>query len=186
MGSTNNDGHRAGRSGGHSHHSAKGKHHARPDTLAVGEAGLNDDFMELHDEEDDVVETFGWQSPAHILDIIERYSTRDVRLQKVIQQDNDMRDSLIYQKRKKEDLTVQLQRTAAKHDLLASARQVYQEVDMKDAALASARKECDECREREQRLRQNIESISRAFPRFLTKITKIVHPIPTIDQVSVC
>jgi hypothetical protein len=105
-----------------------------------------------------------------------------MRLQRVLQQDAEMRDSLVSQRRRKDDLSAQLAKTAAKHNLLASSRQVYQEVDMKDAALSSARKECNECKERESRLRQNIESISRAFPRFLTKITKIVHPIPTLDQ----
>jgi chromosome segregation ATPase len=118
-----------------------------------------------------------------VLDIIERYTSREQRLQRVLQQDADMRDALIAQKRRKDDLSGQLAKTAAKLNTLASSRQVYQEVDMKDAALSSARKECNECRERESRLRQNIESISRSFPRFLTKVTKIVHPIPTLDQV---
>ena len=153
--------------------------------LAIIYAGFTGEGDDNVDEEpvDDIEELFRWQSTMQINDVIERYTTRDLRLQKVIQQDADMRDSLIFQKRKRDDLTTQLARTAAKHNLLASSRQVYQEVDMKDAALTSARKECEECQEREKRLRQNIESIGRAFPRFLTKITRVVHPIPTIDQV---
>lgn len=116
-------------------------------------------------------------------ELIDRYRSRTARISKLEGLDVDLRDALVTQKKQKEVLSEHLLRTAAKHQLLASSRQVYQEVDMKDAALNSARKECDECRDREHRLRINIEAIRRAFPRFLTKITKHVHPVPTIDQV---
>lgn len=115
---------------------------------------------------------------------MERFSTKDSRLQKIVQQEADLREALVVQHRRKEELSEQLVQTATKHQQLASSRQVYQEVDMKDAALASARKECEECKEREHRLRLNIESLTRAFPRFLTKITRVIHPIPTLDQVN--
>lgn len=54
---------------------------------------------------------------------------------------------------------------------------------MKDAALAAARKECEECKDREARLRNSMESLKRAFPRLLTKVTREVHPVPSFEQV---
>ena len=64
---------------------------------------------------------------------------------------------------------------------------MYQEVDMKDAALASARKEGDEFQEKDYRLRKNIEALRRSIPRFLQKIvdgglnSSDCKPVP-IDQ----
>jgi hypothetical protein len=117
-----------------------------------------------------------------IQEIIERYKSRSTRMEKLNDLDEDLREYLTNQKEKKILLTGQLEQTAARHQQLASSRQVYQEVDMKDTALAVARKECDECKEREFRLKKHLESLKRSFPRFLTKITKMTHPIPSDDQ----
>lgn len=117
-----------------------------------------------------------------IKEMIERYKTRHIRIEKLDTLAKELRDQIQLQKNKKEDLTQQLHVTAAKYQQLASSRQLYQEVDMKDTALANARKEFDECKEKEYKLRNNIESVKRAFPRFLTKITKTPHPVPSDDQ----
>jgi hypothetical protein len=88
---------------------------------------------------------------------------------------------------KKESLDRLLDKSQEKLQLLASNRQIYQEVDMKDAALATARKESAECFEREHRLKNNIEALRRAIPRFLTKVNKNVRPqnVPlSIDQLG--
>ncbi len=55
---------------------------------------------------------------------------------------------------------------------------------MKDAALNAARKESEVCKEREHQLNIHIESLKKAIPRFLTKLTKLYHPIPSTDQVA--
>jgi hypothetical protein len=59
---------------------------------------------------------------------------------------------------------------------------------MKDAALTSARKEGDDCRERDQRLRKGIEGLRRSIPRFLQKVNRNLIPDGgkpvTVDQVS--
>ena len=117
-----------------------------------------------------------------IKEMIERYKSRHIRVEKLDTLAKELRDQIQLQKNKKEDLTQQLHVTAAKYQQLASSRQLYQEVDMKDTALANARKEFDECKEKEYKLRNNIESVKRAFPRFLTKITKTSHPVPSDDQ----
>lgn len=58
---------------------------------------------------------------------------------------------------------------------------------MKDAALSTARKEGDDCRERDQRLRKGIEGLRRSIPRFLQKVNKDLIPDGgkpvTVDQV---
>ena len=119
-----------------------------------------------------------------IKELIERYRSREARLQKLEQLNADLKANVINLKEKNADITSNLTRTATKYQQLASSRQVYQEVDMKDAALTAARKECDDCQEREHRLRINIESIKRTLPRLLSKLTKQPNGIPTADQVS--
>ena len=117
--------------------------------------------------------------------MIERYRTRDARLHKLESLNNELKTKISDLKEKNSDITSNLHRTATKYQQLASSRQVYQEVDMKDAALTAARKECDDCQEREHNLRLNIESIRRALPRLLTKLTKQSHHIPTPEQVII-
>ncbi len=87
-------------------------------------------------------------------------------------------------KAKKSEIEGELSKANDKLKLLASNRQIYQEVELKDAALSTARKELDECKEKNHRLKLNIESLRRSFPRFLTKVTKVSHPVPTLEQVS--
>lgn len=123
-------------------------------------------------------------NPQQVREMVDRYKSRGARLEKLEQLEKELQDSISLQKEKKEDLTNRLMTCATKHNQLASSRQVYQEVDMKDAALATARKEFDECKEREHRLRINLESLKRALPRFLTKMTKSPHEMPTDEHLS--
>lgn len=118
----------------------------------------------------------------NIKSIIERYRSRQARLEKMQQFNSELKAEIIRQNVLHKELTERLEASAASQEILSSSRQVYQEVDMKDTALASARKECEECRRKEYRLRVNIESLKRGLPRFLTKVTKVVHPIPTVEQ----
>jgi hypothetical protein len=101
---------------------------------------------------------------------------------------SDLNLQIKEQKNKKINYENLLEKSNQKLQLLASNRQIYQEVDMKDAALTSARKEGDDCREREQRLRKGIEGLRRSIPRFLQKVNKDLIPEGgkpvTVDQVS--
>lgn len=101
---------------------------------------------------------------------------------------SDLNSQIKEQKNKKISYEDLLEKSNQKLQLLASNRQMYQEVDMKDAALTSARKEGDDCREREQRLRKGIEGLRRSLPRFLQKVNKELIPDGgkpvTVDQVS--
>lgn len=97
--------------------------------------------------------------------------------------ETEFRSNLALQNQRLQENIEKLNKANAKYQQIASTRQIYQEVDMKDSALASARKECDSCREREYRLRQQIESLKRSIPRFLTKLTKVQHPVPSVEQV---
>ncbi len=58
-------------------------------------------------------------------------------------------------------------------------------MDLKDATLANTSKECDEAKEKDFRLRLNLEEMKQSVPRFLTKVTKVVHPKPNETQVSI-
>ena len=80
------------------------------------------------------------------------------------------------------DLMEKLEKSLVSNEILSSNRAMYHDVDMIAKSLATARKECDECRRKEYTLRVNIESLKRCLPRFLTKVTKVVHPIPTVEQ----
>lgn len=121
-----------------------------------------------------------------ISEIVDRYNSKSSRIDKLNQVQRDLKDQLNAQKAKKLKLETLLEKSAQKLQLLASNRQVYQEVEMKDAALNTARKEGDDCREREYRLRKSIEGLRRAVPRFLQKVNKDLVPEGggpiTVDQ----
>jgi flagellar biosynthesis/type III secretory pathway chaperone len=109
-------------------------------------------------------------------------------MDKLSQVQADLKNQLKAQRLKNNQLTELLEKSRDKLQLLASNRQMYQEVDMKDAALATARKEGDDCRDRDQRLRKSIEGLRRAAPRFLQKVNKGLIPDGgkpvTVDQVQ--
>ena len=127
-------------------------------------------------------------SNAQISEIVERYSTQQSRIERLDQVQRDLKDQLSAQRAKKAKLEMLLEKSQQKLQLLASNRQVYQEVEMKDAALSTARKEGDDCREREYRLRKSIEALRRAVPRFLLKVNRDLVPEGggpvTVDQVG--
>ena len=87
-----------------------------------------------------------------------------------MQVQSDLKDNITKERTKQIQIESLLERSRTKVLLLASNRQMYQEVDMKDAALASARKEGDDFQEKDYRLKKNIESLRRSIPRFLQKI----------------
>ena len=120
--------------------------------------------------------------PDQVKEMIERYKTRDGRLERLEQIARELQEQISVQRCRAGELSEQMLRADARHEQLSSNRQVYQEVDMKDAALAAARKEHDDCKEREHRLRHCIEAIKQAVPRFLSKITKSVHNVVTDEQ----
>jgi len=117
-----------------------------------------------------------------VSEIVNRYKSRSMRLEKLEEVDTELRDHMEMQKVRQTQLKEQLQIVALKLEQLSSGRQLYQEVDMKDNVLAAARKEFDEHKEREYRLRVNMASLKRALPRLLTKITKSYAPVPTDEQ----
>lgn len=57
-------------------------------------------------------------------------------------------------------------------------------MEEQDLALHAARKEYDDWSERDHRLNLNIETLRRALPRLLTKVTKITHPVPSVEQLQ--
>mmetsp|Transcript_14047 Transcript_14047/g.21000 ORF Transcript_14047/g.21000 Transcript_14047/m.21000 type:complete len:617 (-) Transcript_14047:179-2029(-) len=111
-----------------------------------------------------------------IEDIVTSYNSKSSRIERLNQVQADLKEQLANHKSKKQSIEDLLERSQRKLQMLASNRQMYQEVDMKDAALTSARKEGDDCRERDQRMRKGVESLRRAVPRFLQKVNKDLIP----------
>lgn len=105
-------------------------------------------------------------------------------MEKLTQLDQELRTSLSAQQKKKLELSEHLSQTQFKIQQLASSRQIYQEVDLKDSTLAATSKQCEEAKERDFRIKLNIEELKQSIPRFLTKVTKVIHPKPTENQVS--
>ena len=123
-------------------------------------------------------------SVAQVREMVQRYNSRGSRLDRLQQLEAASKESVEFERSKRAGLQEQLEAVRDKVRALASSRQVYQEVEEKAKALAVARKMCDECRERDVRLKANLESIKRAVPRFLSKITKSVVPVPSMENVS--
>lgn len=115
---------------------------------------------------------------------MQRYQSQAPRTERLQQLDQELRVNVISQQKKKQELSEHLAQTQFKIQQLASSRQIYQEVDLKDSTLAATSKECEESKERDFRLRLSIEELKQSIPRFLTKVTKVVHPKPNENQVS--
>lgn len=65
----------------------------------------------------------------------------------------------------------------------ASNRDVYQELEAKQEALSSLRKEQEDCRQREHLGKRNFEALCRCIPRLLMKLNKMHTEDVTIDKV---
>lgn len=110
--------------------------------------------------------------------------SQSARMERLRQLDTELRSTIILQQKKKNELSEHLAHTVFRIQQLASSRQIYQEVDLKDSALSIASKECEEYKDKEFRLKLSIESLKQSIPRFLMKVTKVSHPKPTENQVS--
>lgn len=117
-----------------------------------------------------------------IRDMVQRYASHSARMERLKQLDQELKSSIVVQQKKKTEFSDHLTRTLYRIQQLASSRQVYQEVDLKDFALASTVKECDDCKERDFRLRLSIESLKQSIPRFLSKVTKETYTLPSEMQ----
>jgi predicted RNase H-like nuclease (RuvC/YqgF family) len=120
-----------------------------------------------------------------IREAIQRYSSQSNRVERLQQQEIELKQNMLLQQKKKQEFTEHLSQTMMKIQQLASSRQIYQEVDLKDHALATASKEFEEAKERDFRLKLHLESMKHSIPRFLTKVTKSFHPKPTENQVNI-
>jgi len=117
-----------------------------------------------------------------IKDMVQRYLTQEARMERLKLLDIELKASIVAQQERKREFSEHLSHTLFRIQQLASSRQIYQEVDIKDSALAMTSKECDESKERDFRLRLNIASLRQTVPRLLTKVTKEDQAIPTETQ----
>eukprot|EP01031_Cornospumella_fuschlensis_P034433 gene34433-41675_t len=141
---------------------------------------LDDDFL----NEDELQTLAKNMNAAQLREAVQRYQSQASRIEKLTQQDQELRSNITLQIKKKNELTEHLTQTQFKIQQLASARQIYQEVDLKDSALAATSKACEEAKEKDFRLRLSIEELKQSIPRFLTKVTKVAHPKPNENQLG--
>lgn len=118
-------------------------------------------------------------SVDQIEEMVERFRTRTFRMEKLEHLETDLKNNISRQMERKRELESKLEICNNKVSALASQRQVYQEVDHKAHALSSVRKECEEYKDKDYRLRVNLDSLKRSVPRLLAKLTKITHPVPS-------
>lgn len=118
-----------------------------------------------------------------IREALQRFQSQGPRVERLQLLDQELRNNVLSQQKKKQELSDHLAQTQFKIQQLASNRQIYQEVDMKDSALAATSKECEEAKDRDFRLKLSIEELKQSIPRFLTKVTKVMHPKPNENQV---
>ena len=119
---------------------------------------------------------------AEIEEMVDRYSSRDSRLQKLNQLEVDLKETVAGQKTKKLQLSEEIVQARQKVAQLASTRQVYQDVENQTRSLNAVKKEYEECKEKDYRLKVNLVTLKRSIPRLLSKLTKVAHPVPTDMQ----
>ena len=122
----------------------------------------------------------------NIKEIIDRYRSKQARCAKLTAFAAELDEQLSLRQEQNKSLSERLEKSLVTNEILSSNRAMYQDVEMIDKALATARKECEDCKNREYTLRANVGSLKRGFPRFLTKLTKVLHPVPANDQLADC
>jgi len=126
-------------------------------------------------------------SVQKVREMVDRYMTRESRMDKLAKLESDLRDKIASERHRKTELQERIDDIRAKHHAIASSRtKMYKDMDEMANAQWKAKKACDEANEREHRLRGGIESIKRAIPRFLSKLTKAFVPVPGVEDVSLC
>jgi hypothetical protein len=158
---------------------------SRPRTTSAGGLDDDDDFdFDFDEPTDSPRKQAKRMNMQQVEELIERYKGRGVRMEKLTQLERDLNDNIGAQKDRRKELEQRLQSTKPEIEQLASSRQVYQEVDNKATALAAIRKQSESYKEKEYRLRVNLDALKRAVPRLLSKMTKIQHPVPNDNQLS--
>lgn len=122
----------------------------------------------------------------NIKQIIERYRSKQMRCSKLTAFASELDEQLALRQEQNKSLSEKLEKSLVTNEILSSNRAMYQDIEMIDKALATARKECEDCKNKEYKLRANVGSLKRGFPRFLTKLTKVMHPVPANDQLADC
>jgi len=119
---------------------------------------------------------------ASIKEMKSRHDSKELRKQKLETMENDLSSNKDAMKERKATLEKELEKAIGRFDRLASNRQVYKEMDEQEIAIHNARKECDEWSIRDHNFNVSIDMLRSSLPRLLTKITRIQHPTPALEQ----
>ncbi|CBN79110.1 Neurofilament triplet L protein, putative [Ectocarpus siliculosus] len=114
---------------------------------------------------------------AGVDDIIERYQMRagknqqlHLMAEEIRQRIESLRKENHQQRQWRDDLHRRQEATSGNRDM-------YQEVDLIDIALGSARKQCDDAKERANRLSVTVDRLRDALSRFMSKVDSKTHPV---------
>ena len=113
-----------------------------------------------------------------------RYDSKEQRREKLEDMEYDLTKHKDDMMERKVLLEQQLARVVERLNRIASNRQVYKDLEEQELAIHNARKECDEWSHKDHNFTLSIDMLKTAIPRLLTKITRIKHPIPELDQLS--
>ncbi|CAM9203014.1 unnamed protein product, partial [Ectocarpus fasciculatus] len=114
---------------------------------------------------------------AGVDDIIERYQMRagknqqlHLMAEEIRQRIESLRKENHHQRQWRDDLHRRQEATSGNRDM-------YQEVDLIDIALGSARKQSDDAKERANRLSVTVDRLRDALSRFMSKVDSKTHPV---------
>ena len=144
---------------------------------------LNKEQVKSSSPHDDINRMLTILAHLQMMEAIDRYNHRKSRVEKLTNLQNEFRERIKNLKAKKIELEDHVQKAAQSHSALASNRQLYQEVDSKDNALNTVKRDCLACKNKDEKLQDSLDSLRRFIPRLLGKITKVNQPVPTPDQV---
>ncbi|CAM9265222.1 unnamed protein product [Phaeothamnion confervicola] len=115
-------------------------------------------------------------------DIIARYLSRAQKNQQLHVMAEDIRQRIDLLRREDQQHHQLLEDLRAVTEASSVNRDMYQEVDLVDVALTSARKQCDDAQQRADRLSLTVDRLRDALARFMSRIDNKPHPTASNEK----
>eukprot|EP00752_Nemacystus_decipiens_P014297 g12717.t1 len=110
-------------------------------------------------------------------DIIDRYQMRAGKNQQLHLMAEEIRQRIESLRKENHQQRLWLDDLHRRQEATSGNRDMYQEVDLIDIALGSARKQCDDAKERANRLSVTVDRLRDALSRFMSKVDSKTHPV---------
>ncbi|CAM9292147.1 unnamed protein product [Scytosiphon promiscuus] len=115
-------------------------------------------------------------------DIIDRYLMRAGKNQQLHLMAEEIRQRIESLRKENHQQRQWLDVSNGGTEALSGNRDMYQEVDLIDIALGSARKQCDDAKERANRLSVTVDRLRDALSRFMSKVDSKTHPVAPLSK----